>query len=81
MPAIIRFLRYNPLPEGKTWGERLLRQRTMLGLSQKAVAGRLGVDPSTLAKWERGEGEPAGKLVARAERFLAQPAATVARIA
>lgn len=34
-------------------------------------AHRLGVDPSTLAKWERGEREPAGEYMARAERFLA----------
>ena len=27
MPAIIRFLGYNRLPEGRTWGERLVRHR------------------------------------------------------
>jgi transcriptional regulator with XRE-family HTH domain len=70
MPAIIRFLGYNPLPEGQGWGERLLRQRTTLGLSQKASAERLGIDPSTLAKWERGEREPTGALLTRVKRFL-----------
>jgi len=53
MLAIIRFLGYNPLPEGQGWGERLVRRRTTLGLSQKASAQRLGLDPGTLAKWER----------------------------
>jgi transcriptional regulator with XRE-family HTH domain len=81
MPAIIRFLGYNPLPEGKTWGERLVRQRTTLGFSQKAAARRLGVDPSTLARWERGEVEPIGKLAARAERFLAAGEAESTRLA
>ena len=36
-------------------GERLVRRRTSLGLSQKEAAKRLGVDPGTLARWERGE--------------------------
>ncbi len=70
MPAIIGFLGYNPLPEADTLGERLVRHRTSLGLSQKEAARRLGVDPSTLARWERGEREPAGGLLGRAERFL-----------
>ena len=71
MPAIIRFLGYNPLPAATAWGDRLVRQRTSLGLSQKESAGRIGVDPGTLAKWERGEREPAGVFAKRAERFLA----------
>jgi transcriptional regulator with XRE-family HTH domain len=33
---------------------------------------QLGVDPGTLARWERGEREPAGALAARSERFLAE---------
>jgi transcriptional regulator with XRE-family HTH domain len=70
MPAIIRFLGYNPLPAGNGWGERLLRRRTTLGLSQEASAKRLGLDPSTLAKWERGEREPTGALLSRVKRFL-----------
>jgi site-specific DNA recombinase len=70
MPAIIEFLGYNPLPEGTTWAERLVRHRTTLGLSQKAAAGRIGVDPATLARWERGECEPMGRYLAMAERFL-----------
>jgi len=70
MPAVIAFLGYNPLPEANGWGERLVRRRTSLGLSQKEAARRLGVDPSTLARWERGEREPAGALLNRVERFL-----------
>ena len=70
MPAIIRFLGYNPLPAAHTLSERLVRQRKSLGLSQKESAERLGVDPSTLAKWERGEREPAGRFVDIVKRFL-----------
>jgi DNA-binding XRE family transcriptional regulator len=68
MPEIIRFLGYNPLPAAATMGERLIRHRTMLGLSQGDAARELDVDPSTLAKWERGEREPAGAFAKRAER-------------
>jgi transcriptional regulator with XRE-family HTH domain len=70
MPAIIRFLGYDPLPAANTLAERLVRHRTGLGLSQKEAAGRIGVDASTLAKWERGEREPAGGFLERVERFL-----------
>jgi transcriptional regulator with XRE-family HTH domain len=70
MPAIIRFLGYNPLPAGNGWGERLLRRRTTLGLSQEASAKRLGLDPSTLARWERGEREPTGVRLSRVKGFL-----------
>jgi site-specific DNA recombinase len=71
MPAIIRFLGYNPLPPAKSMGGRLVRQRTALGLTQKESAKRFDVDPSTLAKWERGERGPAGTLLNRVKSFLA----------
>jgi len=70
MPAIIRFLGYNPLPAATGWGEQLVRYRTALGLSQKESARRIGVDPGTLARWERGEREPQGAFLARVKRFL-----------
>ena len=70
MPDIIKFLGYDPLPQANTVAEQLVRQRTSLGLSQKESAERLGVDPGTLARWERGEREPAGAFAERAERFL-----------
>ena len=70
MPAIIEFLGYNPMPPAKNWAERLVRGRTTLGLSQKVFARKLGMDPSTLGRWESGEREPAGQLAVRAERLL-----------
>ena len=63
MPAIIR-------PPSGGWPERLVQHRTALGLSQKEAADRMGVDPCTLARWERGEREPSGAFAARASRFL-----------
>src|SRR4051794_419474 len=70
MPAIIDFLGYDPLPEANGWGERLVRHRTTLGITQKAAADRLGVDQGTLARWEQGKREPAGGFLARVKRFL-----------
>jgi transcriptional regulator with XRE-family HTH domain len=70
-----------PIPAADTLAEQLVRQRTSLGLSQKEAAGRMGVDPSTLAKWERGEREPANGFLARVERFLRDETPAMARCA
>lgn len=70
MPAIIRFLGYNPLPPSNGWAKRLVQARTALGLTQKEAAGRIGVDQCTLARWERGEREPAGIFSEWAKCFL-----------
>ena|GEM_PF-1087513 len=78
MPAIIQFLGYIPLPQGKGWAGLLLRHRTTLGLSQKEAARKLGVDAGTLARWERGEREPTGALATRAEQLMAAAATTSA---
>lgn len=83
MPAIIAFLGYNPLPEGNGWGERLVRHRVSLGVTQAEAARRLGVDQGTLARWEQGVRDPAGRFAERAEEFLAGniPGGVVARTA
>jgi transcriptional regulator with XRE-family HTH domain len=67
-PAVIGFLGYNPLPEPQTPAEQLVQARKIQGLSQKEMAKRLGVDPSTLARRER-EGR---KLVGTFVRALTQ---------
>ena len=79
MPAIIQFLGYDPLPVAKGWGERLVRRRTTLGMTQKEAARRLGVDQGTLAKWEQGKREPAGAFLARVKRFVQDGNASGAR--
>jgi hypothetical protein len=71
MPAIIRFLGYNPLPPGTSRAERLISCRTAMGITQGESACRIGVDQGTLARWKRGEREPAGDFAVRAKRFLA----------
>ncbi len=52
LPAIIRFLGYDPRPQAKTLGERVRRTRHALGLSHTELARDLGVDPSTVWRIE-----------------------------
>lgn len=61
MPAITGFLGYVPgAGKGDSLGTRLVRHRTLRGLSQSAFARELGVDPGTLGRWERDERQPTG---------------------
>ena len=62
---IVEFLGFNPFEIGDTLGERLASFRRERSMSQKGFARQLGVDPSTLAKWERGDRKPAGKYFDR----------------
>jgi transcriptional regulator with XRE-family HTH domain len=68
IPAIIEFLGYNPLPRIDAFPERLATARMALGLSQRKMAEKLGVDAGTLQGWEKGQHQPTGKsldLIAR----------------
>jgi transcriptional regulator with XRE-family HTH domain len=68
MPAIIRFLGYDPLPQASSLPERLLAARRELGLTQREMAERLGVDPCTLRDWEAERHQPTEKSL----RLIAQ---------
>jgi transcriptional regulator with XRE-family HTH domain len=54
IPAIIKFLDYDPFPDSKTLPERLLAKRREMGWSIKDAAASIGVDPGTWANWEQG---------------------------
>jgi transcriptional regulator with XRE-family HTH domain len=57
MPKITRFLAYDPVPaDSRTLGERLLKYRKSLGVNQKELARRIGIDPTTLSRLERNQG-------------------------
>jgi transcriptional regulator with XRE-family HTH domain len=58
MPAIIAFLGYCPWTAPQNPGERFRQVRVGLGLTQKAAAALLGVDPATVTRWELGERRP-----------------------
>jgi ribosome-binding protein aMBF1 (putative translation factor) len=55
LPAIIRFLGYNPLPEPRTIPERLVAKRLEQGWSRKVASRYLGIDVTTLRDWEHGK--------------------------
>ncbi|MBI4524916.1 MAG: helix-turn-helix transcriptional regulator [Deltaproteobacteria bacterium] len=63
IPRVIQFLGYNPLHVPETFPERLVLARQLLGLTQRAMAKRLGVDPTTLGFWERGERRPSKNVL------------------
>jgi transcriptional regulator with XRE-family HTH domain len=70
IPAIIRFLGYDPMPHGDSLPERLAAGRKVLGLSQREMAERLGVDPATVRGWEAGLHRPNGKRLDVIGEFL-----------
>ena len=67
---IIDFLGYHPRPMPETLPERLGWYRKSKGWSQKLFAEVLGVDQSTLARWERGERNPQGDQLAGGRKVL-----------
>ncbi len=69
-PTAIRFLGYYPFSKPKTLSDRLIAFRRLRGLSIKELARQLGIDGGTLAKWEKGEREPAGNRMEIVDEFL-----------
>jgi DNA-binding XRE family transcriptional regulator len=57
MAGVVNFLGFQ---NGDTMAHRLVNHRKALGMTQKEFAGQIGVDPTTLTRWERGEREPKG---------------------
>jgi transcriptional regulator with XRE-family HTH domain len=55
IPAIIKFLGYNPIPLPESPGHKLLSYRQAHGLSQRALAKRTGVDPKAVELYEQGK--------------------------
>ena len=74
VPGIIRFLGHLPFSVDGSLADRLKTYRRIHGLAQKRLATLLGVDPSTLARWERGHSQPRQDLLERVEAVLARPA-------
>ena len=71
VPRIIEFLGYIPddtKPENL--GQRIVAFRRVRGLTQKELARRLGMDPSTIASWERGDHRPTKRLAQRLNQRL-----------
>jgi transcriptional regulator with XRE-family HTH domain len=56
--SIIEFLGYDPLPQPEAFPERLKTYRVKMGLSQRKLAAKLGIDPGTVGGWESGRHKP-----------------------
>jgi DNA-binding XRE family transcriptional regulator len=61
IPGIIAFLGYAPYDPGWTFGQRLKAIRSALASSQEQLAKCVGLDESTIAKWEREGHRPSRK--------------------
>ena len=62
LPRIWKVVGEPAQPPVGTLREALIDYRRRLGLSQRGLAASIGVDPSTVASWERGEHEPQARL-------------------
>lgn len=69
-PRIIRFLGYDPQPRPASVPEVLQAVRRLRGWSQKQLARALGVDPSTVRRWELGKGQPQRYLGSRSDELV-----------
>jgi transcriptional regulator with XRE-family HTH domain len=78
LPSVVRFLGHNPflVDEVRELGEKIRAYRRSLGITQKKLAQELGIDPTTLARWERGKtstkGERTKEAVAQLFLILSQ---------
>ncbi|MFN0006384.1 MAG: helix-turn-helix domain-containing protein [Planctomycetota bacterium] len=54
----------------RTLGDRLRARRMDLGLTQRALASTLGVNPWTLLNWELGRTAPQRRFLPLVETFL-----------
>lgn len=70
VPRIIHFIGCFPLAPGHFLPEKLKVYRRPQDLSQKELAGRLGVDESTVGRWERGRRDPWREPLERAQTLL-----------
>jgi len=72
IPKIIEFLGRDPFDkETKNLAEKFKEYRRVNGLSQKKLAAQLGIDPTTLAGWEKGEHQPTKKIFGKLALILA----------
>jgi DNA-binding XRE family transcriptional regulator len=71
IPRITQFLGYTSgIFNRETTGQKIIAYRHVRGMSQRALALILKVDPATLGRWEKDESFPTGKLKLRLEPFF-----------
>lgn len=74
--AILEFLGYDPRSPGKTIGDKLRRRRENLGLSWEEAAEILGVNVSTVSRWEQAKRISKVSQIDVIRRFLKSTART-----
>lgn len=52
IPALIKWLGYDPFPVGETFGEKVKWKRKKVGLTRKAMAKQLRLNYSSVEQWE-----------------------------
>jgi transcriptional regulator with XRE-family HTH domain len=73
LPKVVAFLGYDPRQETGQLGDRIRMQRERQGLSQAALAEKLGLNVSTVVAWERDRVRKLfPKVRRRFEAFLAE---------
>ena len=72
LPKIIDFLDYVPFTMGESFPEKLKAYRMLKGLTGRQLARALGVDPTTVMKWEGGRSKPMPKTRERVEGVIGQ---------
>jgi len=71
IPKVIAFLGCNPtIEDPKTLGEKVLQYRKSHGLSQKQLAKRIRIDPTTLSRLERNKRMCFREVLQKAKDFL-----------
>jgi transcriptional regulator with XRE-family HTH domain len=70
LPKVVEFLGFNPLQKCDTLAQQMVSHRKSFGITQKEFARKLGVDPSTLGRWERRERAPTGMYFRRVTEAL-----------
>jgi transcriptional regulator with XRE-family HTH domain len=70
IPRIVEFLGFDPFPEILDPIQRLRNLRLLKGWRVDVVARLVGVDPSSISSWERGEHQPTRGNVLKIENFL-----------
>ncbi len=58
VPAILRFLGYDPFPKGVTFTERLRTARRRLGLTQTELGRQVGLSAGSIYDLEHGRTNP-----------------------
>jgi transcriptional regulator with XRE-family HTH domain len=77
LPGAIAFLGYDWRTSNGTFGDRVRTARTGRGLSIRKLAAEIGVDASTVARWETNEGMPSAALRPIINAWLIETAASV----